>query len=231
MQRESHPPPVVLPVERPFPRLNPFPGYKPLGQYFSVDKRDHWNGKSAFPNLKFLTSDPESSKSHHEEESYRKDLSVYPMGRGYDSLGGYDAYPSSPRRPTRKSSYPNDALEGYFSHLRITPRKLDVQDGRASPGLVRPMPVRAENPFRFESSLPESDSSISGESMGTSSGNAASVNGSVGNVPERNKVVLEKIRRGLDARTTIMVKNVPNKYTQVSPPGKGANIANAHGVC
>jgi hypothetical protein len=68
--------------------------------------------------------------------------------------------------------------------------------------------------------------------MGTSSGNtAASVNGSVGNVPERNKVVLEKIRRGLDARTTIMVKNVPNKYTQVSPTGKGANIANAHGVC
>jgi hypothetical protein len=34
-------------------------------------------------------------------------------------------------------------------------------------------------------------------------------------VPERNKVVLDKIRRGRDTRTTIMVKNVPNKYTQV----------------
>ena len=61
--------------------------------------------------------------------------------------------------------------------------------------------------------------SISGESLGTSSGNTLlSVNGSVlgSNVPEKNRVVLERIRMGLDTRTTIMIKNVPNKYTQVT---------------
>ena len=68
----------------------------------------------------------------------------------------------------------------------------------------------------------DTEGSISDESLGTSSGNTLnSVNGSVlsgGNVPEKNKVVMERIRMGLDTRTTIMIKNVPNKYTQVFPP-------------
>ncbi|OLL23278.1 Meiosis protein mei2 [Neolecta irregularis DAH-3] len=36
----------------------------------------------------------------------------------------------------------------------------------------------------------------------------------LGNVPDNNKVDLNRITAGLDLRTTIMVKNVPNKYTQ-----------------
>jgi hypothetical protein len=216
-------PRALTPESLTFPKSSPFPGYTPLGHYFTLDKRDHWNGKSAFPNLKFVTSDPESSKPH--DDTFRRNKSesiLYPTAtRGYiDSLGQYDAYPTFPRRPLRKWS--EDDLETYFSQLRITPRR-DSNDlnGRTSPGLVRPMPVRpADLLHRFERDTPttnESESSISGDSLGTSSGNSY-INGSVGvNVPERNKVVLEKIRRGLDSRTTIMVKNVPNKYTQVPP--------------
>ena len=98
---------------------------------------------------------------------------------------------------------------------------------RHSPGLVRPMPVRPVfRRLERETGLGGSDESLSGESLGTSSvagsgsgsGGSGGSFGSVGNVPERNKVVLERIRRGLDARTTIMIKNVPNKYTQVRNP-------------
>jgi hypothetical protein len=159
-------------------------------------------------------------------------LHRYPpnIGRGYlDGFGPYEAYPPFPTRPaTRKWS--NDDLESYFNQMRITPRGRDtipkdmVHRQTSSVNLVRPTPVRADGYRSFERESPvtspnESEESISGESLGTSSGNTLnSVNGSVGvNVPERNKVVLERIMRGLDTRTTIMVKNVPNKYTQVIP--------------
>jgi hypothetical protein len=219
--------------------MSSFPGYKPLGQYYTLNKRD-WNGKSTFPDLKYVSSDrtldPQSSKSHEtiEPPTFHRNksdnnLRHYPIntGRGYlDAIGQYDPYPTF-SRPVRKWS--EDDLESYFAHLRITPRRHndlattdDVERRAASPGLVRPMPMRPEDFFRRsdrESGISpnDSDDSISSESLGTSSGNSFSfVNASVGvNVPERNKVVLDRIRRGLDARTTIMVKNVPNKYTQV----------------
>lgn len=51
------------------------------------------------------------------------------------------------------------------------------------------------------------------ESISSSGGETCSLG--LGGVPERNQIVLEKVMMGLDKRTTIMIKNVPNKYTQV----------------
>jgi hypothetical protein len=107
----------------------------------------------------------------------------------------------------------SEDLENYFSRMRISPSTSTSKDtdSRTCRGnYERASPVTNPSPI-------ETDESLSGESMGTSSGNTlSSINGSVGNgIPERNKVVLEKIRMGLDMRTTIMIKNVPNKYTQV----------------
>jgi hypothetical protein len=108
------------------------------------------------------------------------------------------------------------------------PRAPDAAGVTKDMDTIRSMVRSASDPFRgFERESPvsgssgDTDGSSSGESLGTSSGNTLnSVNGSVlsgSNVPEKNKVVLERIRIGLDTRTTIMIKNVPNKYTQVSP--------------
>lgn len=224
---------------RSYPRVySHLSGYKPSGpSYVPIEPRDQWSGKSTFPNLKILSSDDttlEPSNPHDRPDMSPRSksdptLARYPpnIGRGYlDGFGPYEAYPPFPSRPpTRKWS--NDDLENYFSQMRITPRGRDIvsKDGihrqSVSVNLVRPTPVRPEGFASFEdspvTSPNETDESISGESLGTSSGNTlTSVNGSVGvNVPERNKVMLERIRRGLDTRTTIMVKNVPNKYTQV----------------
>jgi hypothetical protein len=214
-------------------------GYRVSGpSYFPIEPRDEWNGKSTFPNLKILSSDDGTVKSSKPRD--RPDLSPrsksdptltrYPIniGRGYlDGFGPYETYPSFPSRPTTRK-WSNDDLENYFSQMRISPRGRDavpkdmVHRQSTSVNLVRPTPVRPEGFASFDHDSPvtspnETDDSLSGESLGTSSGNTLiSVNGSVGvNVPERNKVMLERIRRGLDTRTTIMVKNVPNKYTQV----------------
>ena len=84
------------------------------------------------------------------------------------------------------------------------------------------MPIRSGGVPRSEplssAGSPDGEISASEEFLAGSGvkGFSACMGGSVGIVPERNKVVLERIRRGLDARTTIMVKNVPNKYTQVN---------------
>lgn len=84
------------------------------------------------------------------------------------------------------------------------------------------MPIRSGGVPRSEplssAGSPDSETSASEEFLAGSgvNGFSACMGGSVGIVPERNKVVLERIRRGLDTRTTIMVKNVPNKYTQVN---------------
>jgi hypothetical protein len=131
--------------------------------------------------------------------------------------------------------------------------------------LIRPVPIRPGDIYRAYDKQPssndnnnnngpsptDSDESISGDSMATSTVNTFnSVNGGSvsSNVPEKNKVNLERIKRGLDHRTTIMVKNVPNKYTQVYLHSlswccslsfwhaalswdRGLMVANAYGVC
>ena len=126
----------------------------------------------------------------------------------------------------------DDDFENYFTQMRInSPKEKDVNTTnvihRPSESYRRESPITTPSPN-------ETDESISGESLGTSSGNTLnSVNGSVANtIPERNKVVLEKIRTGLDRRTTIMIKNVPNKYTQVYNHWNLVDrVANAYGVC
>ena len=113
--------------------------------------------------------------------------------------------------------------------MRLSPTTSRPSVGIKEMDTIRPTPTRATDAFRgYErggavgASPGDTEGSISDESLGTSSGNTLnSVNGSVlsgGNVPEKNKVVMERIRMGLDTRTTIMIKNVPNKYTQVFPP-------------
>ena len=107
--------------------------------------------------------------------------------------------------------------------MRISPpvaKEMDVVDPTSTRPSDKFRHYKRESPASG-TSPEETEGSISGESIGgTSSGNTLnSVNGSVlgNNVPEKNKVVLERIRVGLDTRTTIMIKNVPNKYTQVFP--------------
>jgi hypothetical protein len=218
-----------IPVEpRSYPRVHqPLSAYPPVTPYFNHESHhDHWNGKSTFPNFKMFP-DGESSKSKDEMEMPRRqkfDQSFQPyppnIGRAYfEGVGVYDSYQP---RATRKCS--DNHLEKFFSQMRITPRTRDVIPKDVDPGVIRPLPSRPGGnytTYQHESSAPntpnDTDESISGESLGTSSGNSFnSVNGSVGNhVPEKNKVILEKIKMGLDTRTTVMIKNVPNKYTQV----------------
>lgn len=167
-----------------------------------------------------------------------------PVGRGYgNGFGPFDAYPPFPSRQQRKWS--DDELENYFTQMRITsstssssssprgredPKDMMDHHRHSSPStstatLIRPVPIRPGDMYRLsptpnstnKSPPTDPDDSVSGESMATSSVNTfTSIPGSVStNVPEKNKVILERIKRGLDHRTTIMVKNVPNKYTQV----------------
>ena len=201
---------------------SPLSACTPVSPYFSLDNRDHWNGKSAFPNLKMFSSGTENSQK--ETELPRRIHAFHHhhppnIGRTYfESNDGYQ----------RKWS--NGDLENYFSQMRITPRTREVDTTNV---IRRPsLPYRLESPITTPSPN-ETDGSSSGESLGTSSGNTFdSINGSVGNtIPERNKIILEKIRMGLDMRTTIMIKNVPNKYTQVRSPGVWLIVANAYGVC
>lgn len=160
------------------------------------------------------------------------------IGRGYvNGFGPYDAYPPFPSRQPRKWS--DDDLETYFTQMRVNSSSSAPTRGREVPKetehrhttsnsthLIRPVPIRPGDFSRAynKPSSPaniltptETDESISGDSLTASSANTfGSITGNVGiHVPEKNKVILERIKRGLDVRTTIMVKNVPNKYTQV----------------
>jgi RNA recognition motif 2 len=174
-----------------------YPSYPPNGY---LETRDHWASKS-----KTFSSEAESSTKVDEEIPHRHipnhhfHLYESNVGKPY-----FEMYPRSQRK------WSDDDLENYFTQMRISPRDID-------PTIIRPLPMR---PYRYDESPTgtsnETEESISGESMGTSSNNTF-INGSVGLVPERNKVILEKIKRGVDTRTTIMIKNVPNKYTQVIP--------------
>jgi len=209
---------MYLRIHRPFmttePRsysrgYSPLSAHTPAGPYFSLDNRDHWNGKSSFPNLKLFTSDEE--KSREEMEFPRRYLHAF---RHHHSPNIGRAHVESNDGYQRKWS--DDDFENYFTQMRITPRPKE-KDVDTTNVIHRPSEsYRRESPITTPSPN-ETDESISGESLGTSSGNTLnSVNGSVGNtIPEKNKVVFEKIRMGLDRRTTIMIKNVPNKYTQV----------------
>ncbi len=193
--------------------------------------------------------------SHKEDPSLRHQPSHSQIGRGYvNGFGPYDAYPPFPSRQPRKWS--DDDLETYFTQMRVNSSSSASARGREVPKdtdhrhstsssthLIRPVPIRPGDLYRTynKPSSPannltptETDESMSRDSLTASSANSfGSNNGSVNNhVPEKNKVILERIKRGLDARTTIMVKNVPNKYTQVCVSlERVVDLANAHGVC
>lgn len=214
-------------------------GYMP-----TMENHNHWNGKSSFPNLKLFSTavGESSSKSQEPRESSRRTEErsmkyTGQVGRDYrNGFGPFDAYPPFPSRQQRK--WTNNDLENYFTQMRLTPssssgssprgREIpkDVEHRHSTSStnatmVIRPVPIRPGNMYRVspatDINAPTEDDSMSGESMAISSGNTFnSINGSVStNVPEKNKVILERIKRGLDHRTTIMVKNVPNKYTQV----------------
>ena len=215
--------PYMTVEPRSYPRVySPLSGYTPVSSYFSLDNRDHWNGKSVFPDLKMLSSDVEKPQEEMELPRRAHAFHHHPPNVGRTYLESNDGY---------QRKWSNEDLENYFNQMRITPRtrgkKVDTTNIIRRPSLS----YRLETPVT--PSPNETDGSTSGESLGTSSGNTLnSVNGSVGNsIPERNKVVLEKIRMGLDMRTTIMIKNVPNKYTQVRSLGVWLMVANAYGVC
>lgn len=186
-----------------------------------LESRDPWNGKSAFPNFKVFAPDSESSKPDESDIAARQNI-PYPskLGRAsYQGLETSDCYASHPAR-----KWSDEDLENYFTHMRITPRLVReiVTPTDIDVNIVRPNSKRPETYRGYDRESPgasspnDTEGSVSSESIGASSGNTLnSVNGSVGNVPERNKVHLERIRLGLDKRTTIMIKNVPNKYTQV----------------
>ena len=187
---------------------SPLSGYTPGSPYFSLDDRNHWNGKSTFPNLKKFSSD--TKKLQEEMELPRRIYASHrhhppSIGRAY--FDGNDGY---------QRKWSNVDLEDYFNQMRITPRTREKEVNNTNVVRRPSMSYRLDSPITTPSPN-ETDESTSGESLGTSSGNnLSSINGSVGNtIPERNKVVLEKIRMGFDMRTTIMIKNVPNKYTQV----------------
>ena len=202
----------------------------------ALSNRNHWNGKPLFPDLKLFPSVSDSANSADNQDRFRRQtpdfLSQYyhpTTVRPYiQTLGTY-------QRSTAKWS--SEDIENYFTQMRLGPG-----DGNRakSDGIIRPAVIRPENMNpRYEHASPaptetpnETDGSISGESFDTSGGSQVSVTGTVGsNIPDRNKVVLERIRKGLDKRTTIMVKNVPNKYTQVLHlMSISSDIANAHGI-
>jgi len=210
IKSEVHAHPTVTPIEpRSFhPLISPF---GPIGPYLTLTNRNHWNGKPLFPDLKLFppVSDPSSST----DKQNRFSRQTPEFGRPYiQTIGTY------PRSTLKWSS---EDIENYFTQMRLGPR--DGNKAKSDP-ILRPTVNRSENMNpRYEHASPaptetpnETDGSISGESLDASAGSQISVAGTVGsNIPDRNKVVLDRIRKGLDKRTTIMVKNVPNKYTQV----------------
>src|SRR5947207_8259487 len=150
---------------------SPLSVYTPSSPYFSLDNRDHWNGKSSFPNLKLFTSDEE--KSREEMEFPRRYLHAFhhhhspKIAHAHFERKGYQ----------RKWS--DDDFENYFTQMRINsrPKEKDVNTTnvihRPSESYRRESPITTPSPN-------ETDESISGESLGTSSGNTLnSVNGSV----------------------------------------------------
>lgn len=186
--------------------FSPLSAYTPVSPYFRLDSRDHWNGKPAFPDLKF-SSDTENL----EEMALPRRIHAF---HHHHPPTISRAYFESNDGCHRKLS--NEDLADYFNKMRITPHTREKKTDNSKVVRRPSVSYRLESPMTTPSPN-ETDESTSGESLGTSSGTTLnSINGSVGNtIPERNKVVLEKIRMGLDTRTTIMIKNVPNKYTQV----------------
>ena len=187
--------------------FSPLSAYTPVSPYFRLDSRDHWNGKPAFPDLKKFSSDTEKLEEIALPRRIHAFHNHHPpnISRAYfESNDGY------------QRKLPNEDLEDYFNKMRITPRTREKKMDNAKVVHRPSVSYRLGSPMTTPSPN-ETDESTSGESLGTSSGTTLnSINGSVGNtIPERNKVVLENIRMGLDTRTTIMIKNVPNKYTQV----------------
>jgi hypothetical protein len=208
-----------------------------LTPFFAAENHDQWDGKRTLSTRKMFTPDSDSSKEKEDLRLLRHQKSdntyeSYPpnIGRAYfEGVGVYESYPP---RSTIKPQGTVD-LDKIVSQMRIStkdgPKESDIN-------VVRPLPIRptsTRNQRETSSTPNESDESISGDSLGTSSGNSfTSVNGIVSNnVPQKNKVNLERIQVGLDKRTTIMIKNVPNKYTQVRSSIVGLMVANAHGVC
>jgi hypothetical protein len=143
---------------------------------------------------------------------------------------------SQPSASADRKWTPSD-LENYFNQMRITPLKTKDVLAKAAEnmGTLRSMHpgARASREFAVEGIVgrarervgdegrtsltpvsPVSPSAESDESLSSTGGESCSL-GSNGGVPERNRIVLEKVMMGLDKRTTIMIKNVPNKYTQV----------------
>lgn len=213
-----------LRIQRPYIPLEPrsYPRvYSPLstytGPYFNPDPREHWNGKSIFPNLT-TTSEQDSKLSQKETDPHHQ----HAFHTHSPNISGADFDKTTPYQASRKWSI--DDVERYFTQMRVTTTTpLTVSKKNNNKDVVVDTYGGQRHQSPATTTTPnDTDESISGESsLGTSSGNNISlnsINGSLGNsnnVPERNRVVLEKIRIRLDMRTTIMIKNVPNKYTQV----------------
>jgi len=144
--------------------------------------------------------------------------------------------PRSQPSPSQSSSSPGKwaatDLENYFNQMRITtpPSARQVLTKAAENiSILRSMHAAADcsaDKKGFQGNELEegngnglnSFAPPSAETESSSGGESCSL-GSNGGIPEKNRVVLEKVMMGLDKKTTIMIKNVPNKYTQVSFPG------------
>lgn len=162
-----------------------------------------------FPNLNMFTSKTESSSKPQE------DPEISPPRRHLFQHYSPNIARANFENDMYQRKWSSNDLENYFNQMRLLPRPRDIGN-KGLESRTKDICHSDESESPKTNTPMDTDESISGESFGTSSGNTLnSVNGSVGNtVPERNKVVLEKIRIGLDTRTTIMIKNVPNKYTQ-----------------
>lgn len=231
MHLRIHRPPPHLETrsyQRAFAPLSPYV----TEPYVGLRQHNHWNGKSAVPNLKTFATDSESTRpcsedilQHHNFSHTSRRYAPSVNRAGFKTNEEFDTYSRSAPR------WPDDDLENYFPHMRIAPRCRDIISKDNDASIVRPSSLYHEDINRghepespVTSSTNENDKSVSEESLGTL--HLASVNGNMGSgVPERNRVFLEKIRMGLDKRTTIMIKNVPNKYTQVRVYSKSTDAS------
>ena len=162
-----------------------------------------------------------------------------PLRRSQLPLSSETSYhPEIPRRqpsPSGSSSSPGKwtatDLENYFNQMRITtpPSARQVlAKATENMSILRSMHGAVDLPADEKGfqgkGLEEGNvsglnslASPSADTESSSGGESCSL-GSNGGIPEKNRVVLEKVMMGLDKKTTIMIKNVPNKYTQVPCP-------------
>uniref|UniRef100_A0A7S1KLC6 RRM domain-containing protein n=1 Tax=Percolomonas cosmopolitus TaxID=63605 RepID=A0A7S1KLC6_9EUKA len=92
-----------------------------------------------------------------------------------------------------------------FSPISAPPQQVFPSGGPSSP------PKSAASPTV---SVPNARSRSSHNSSGDSGSSGGSTSRSKGSGNEKFKINMDKVRRGDDKRTTLMIKNIPNKYSQ-----------------